>query len=253
MANTGTGTRASPCFMPIRVKYQPTPSTTGSSRNTRNSLTITAVLPTARRDGVAGADHLGDVMDRAAQHHAGSLRIEAEQDAERRIDQHGDGRQRIDRHHDEGDVRLLAGIVRDHRRHRQRRRSAAHRGADADQRAEARPAPVPFRENETRDQSRYQRHHDQNGGAARARRYRQAHTQAQQRHRPAQHRADAEAHAGQHGRTRGERIERDADHQRDHHVRNGNDMGDIRRGQIADAGDERRQGHARGVVRQPGP
>src|SRR5262245_44250530 len=46
IANTGTGTCASPCRTPRRVKYQPTPSTTGSSRNTRNNLTITAVLPT---------------------------------------------------------------------------------------------------------------------------------------------------------------------------------------------------------------
>jgi hypothetical protein len=28
------------------VKYQPTPSTMGKSKNTRKSLTITAVLPT---------------------------------------------------------------------------------------------------------------------------------------------------------------------------------------------------------------
>ena len=126
-------------LQPMRVKYQPTPSTTGSSRNTRNSLTITAVLPTGIRHRVAGADHLGDVVNGAAEHHAGGLRVEAEQDAERRIDQHGEGRERIDRDHDEGDVRLLAGIVRHHRRAGERRRGAAHRGADADQRAEARP------------------------------------------------------------------------------------------------------------------
>ena len=46
MPNTGTGTRASPWRRPWRVKYQPTASTAGNSRKTRNSFTTTAVLPT---------------------------------------------------------------------------------------------------------------------------------------------------------------------------------------------------------------
>lgn len=63
------------------------------------------------RDGVPGADHLGDVVNDASQHHASGLRIEPEQDAKRRIDQHGKRGECIDRHYDESDVRLLAGVI----------------------------------------------------------------------------------------------------------------------------------------------
>ena len=44
-AKTGTGTFAAPRAAPLRANHQPTASTTGSSRNTRKSFTITAVLP----------------------------------------------------------------------------------------------------------------------------------------------------------------------------------------------------------------
>ena len=50
--------------------------------------------------------------EEGAEHHAGRLRVKAKQNAERRIDQHSEGGERIHRHHDEGDVRVLAGIIR---------------------------------------------------------------------------------------------------------------------------------------------
>ena len=45
MAKTGTGILAAPVVTLWRANDQPMASTTGNSRNTRNSLTITAVLP----------------------------------------------------------------------------------------------------------------------------------------------------------------------------------------------------------------
>ncbi len=44
-AKTGTGTRAALAAAPLRANHQPVASTTGKSRNTRNSLTMTAALP----------------------------------------------------------------------------------------------------------------------------------------------------------------------------------------------------------------
>ena len=172
-----------------------------------------------------------------------------QQDAERRIDQHGERRQRVDRHHHEGDVGRFAGIIRHHGGNRQRRRCAAHRGADADQRAEARPAPVPAREGETGGERRQHGHYDQNRGPRPERGdIGQAHAQAEQRHRPAQHRAHAKPHAGLHGRPRRDRVERDADHQRDHHAGDRHHMRDVGCGEIADSGDQSRQRHARRIV-----
>ena len=52
--------------------------------------------PVSRRDHVAGADHLRDVVDRAADEHAGAHMVETDRGRENRIEDHRQGRERGD-------------------------------------------------------------------------------------------------------------------------------------------------------------
>ena len=116
-----------------------------------------------RRDCVTGADNLGDIVNSATQHDADGLLIETKQDAERGIEQHGQRGERVDRDHDEGDIGLLAGIIRHDGGDRQCRGCAAHSRTDADQRSETSFLPAPARKSKTGRQGRHHRDHDQRG------------------------------------------------------------------------------------------
>ena len=94
---------------------------------------MTAVLPVSIGDRVSGAHDLRDVVNGGAEHDAGGLLIETEPDANQRIGHHRHGRERIDCNDDESDVGLLAFIVRQDDRCRERRGCAAYRGPSGSQ------------------------------------------------------------------------------------------------------------------------
>ena len=177
----------------------------------------------------------------------------SEPGADQRIEHHRGGRQRVHRDDDEHDVGFLAFVIGHDDCRRQGRGSAADRGAGSGQRAEA----GLLAEQAGAQESGGHRHqhrsdHQQRGGPSQRGDVAERNSQAQQRDRPAQQHLQAKHDAGlEPGRARN-RIERDADQQRNDHRGNGKDLRNPRRADHRECADRRRERHSGQDIAQPG-
>ena len=192
-------------------------------------------------------------MDGGPEHDPSRLRIEAEQQAERRISDHDEGGDGVGGHHREGHVGALLRIVRHHRRRGEGRRGTAHGGRRARERA---VAEIELEEARQPDPSRNGQHHGENheerDPEAEIDDVAEGDADAEQADGDAQQLLDAPGEARLERLLGREPVQGDAEEERDHHGGNRKHRRDARSRKAGRNRDRGRQGDAGGQLARQG-